>query len=52
MLLTQKHLLHAAANWFTVLIVLMLCGRFGIPVVVWLLTKLYEYFIQRIALMI
>jgi hypothetical protein len=51
MLITQKHLSAVAANWFTILVVLILCGLFGIPVIVWLLTKLYEYFIQQVILM-
>ena len=51
MLVTQKHQ-QSVANWFTVVVVLMLCGRFGAPAIIWLLTKLYEYFIQRVSMML
>ena len=52
MLTTQKHQLNNMANWFAALIILILLGRFGIPVIEWILTKLYEFFIQRVPLKI
>jgi hypothetical protein len=52
MLTTQKHQLNNMASWFAALIILILLGRFGIPVIEWILTKLYEFFIQRVPLKI
>jgi len=52
MLTTQKHQLNNMVSWFAALIILILLGRFGIPVIEWILTKLYEFLIQRVPLKI
>lgn len=52
MLTSQKHQSDFLAYWFTVLLIFILFGRFGIQVIGWLLMKLYEFLIQNMPLKI
>jgi len=40
------------AYWFTVTLMLILFGCFGLEAIQWMLMKLYEYFIQHIPMKI
>jgi hypothetical protein len=52
MLTTQKQQSDFMAYWFTVLLVFILFGRFGLEAIQWVLMKLYEFFIQHVPLKI
>jgi hypothetical protein len=52
MLTSQKHQGDFLAYWFTVLLIFILLGRFGMQAIEWLLMKLYEFFIQHVPLKI
>jgi hypothetical protein len=50
MLLTQKDQNEIYAYWFTAFILIALLGSYGIQAIVWVLMKLYEFFIQKMPL--
>ncbi len=52
MLTSQKQQSDFLAYWFTVLLIFIFFGRFGLEAIQWVLMKLYEFFIQHVPLKI